>query len=176
MYPTSFKQLKPLAPQTQWSNIKLLALDVDGTLTDGGMYYGVDGEVMKKFYTPDGMGIKCVQALGIEVLIITGEQSPIVSARARKLGIEQVFLGIKDKLTVLGNYLAKQHLHWEQVCYVGDDINDLDVMEKVAIACAPQNAVPEIQQVAHLLMNRSGGQGAVRDVCDLVRWSHLKKN
>lgn len=172
MHATSYQQINPFTAHTEWSQIKLLALDVDGTLTDGGMYYGVDGEVMKKFYTPDGMGIKCVQALGIEVLIITGEQSPIVSARAKKLGIEQVFLGIKDKLLVLGDYLAKKNLLWADVCYVGDDINDLDVMKKVAIACAPQHAAPEIIQIAHLLMNRAGGQGAVRDVCDLIRWSH----
>lgn len=159
-------------PALDWGRIRLLVLDVDGTLTPGTMYYGPEGEALKRFHTHDGQGIGAVSRLGVQVAIITGEGSPIAPARARKLGIKEVNTGVENKLPVLREICVRLDVTFEEVAYVGDDVGDLMVMRAVGeaggIPCAVADARPEIMAIAHYLCPSRGGYGAVRDVCDRI--------
>ncbi|MBI4495228.1 MAG: HAD hydrolase family protein [Chloroflexi bacterium] len=148
--------------------VRLLALDVDGVLTDGGMYYGPAGEVLKKFNTRDGMGLQLVREAGLCVALVTGEDSPIVRSRAAKLRLEDVFCGIQDKLACLDALLERLGLAREQVAYVGDDVNDLPVLQVVGLAVAVADAARAVRAVCHYVTARPGGAGAVREVCELL--------
>lgn len=148
--------------------ISLVLLDVDGVLTDGGMYYGNDGEILKKFNTRDGMGIGRLQDAGIEVILVTGENSPVVSARAKKLGINEVHLGIDDKLTRVEAIRHERGLSWEALAYMGDDLNDIEVLRRVGFAATVADARPEIRAIAHYTAEARGGQGAVRELSDMI--------
>lgn len=149
-------------------DIRLLVLDVDGTLTDGGMYYSADGEAMKRFNTRDAMGIRAVQRAGIIVALCTGEDSDIVRARAKKLDIRHARCGIKDKLECITEIAVALDYPWREIAYVGDDWNDREVMENVGLAFAVADAAKEIKKIAHYVTTRSGGHGAVREVCELL--------
>lgn len=148
--------------------IRLLAVDVDGTLTDGAMYFGADGEVMKRFDTRDGHGMVHLMRSGIEVAFITSENSPIVSARARKLGVRRVYLGCKDKLPQLRSLCGEMGLTLEQVAYVGDDINDTDCLREAGFSACPCDAVDGISELTDYTCRRGGGRGAVREVCNMI--------
>jgi YrbI family 3-deoxy-D-manno-octulosonate 8-phosphate phosphatase len=149
-------------------NVRLLCVDVDGVLTDAGMYYGPDGEVMKKFNTRDGMGLARVRAEGIAVAIVSGEDSAIVHARAAKLQIDDVFSGIADKRAVVDELCARKGLALEQVAFIGDDLNDLPALECVGLPCAVADAAAPVKAVAAYVTERRGGDGAVREVCELL--------
>jgi 3-deoxy-D-manno-octulosonate 8-phosphate phosphatase (KDO 8-P phosphatase) len=149
-------------------NVRLLCVDVDGVLTDAGMYYGPDGEVLKKFNTRDGLGLARVRAAGVAVAIISGEDSAIVHARAAKLKIDDVFSGVADKLEVLENLCAARNVDHDEVAYVGDDLNDLSAMKNVGLACAVADAAEPVKAVAHYVTHHRGGDGAVREVCELI--------
>ncbi len=161
--------VRPGAP-LRWDAVKLLALDVDGTLTPGTMYYDADGEALKRFHTHDGQGIALARRAGVAVAIITAEDTPIAPARARKLGLDLVRIGVKEKLPVLRELAAGMAVSLAQVCYVGDDLGDVSCLEAVkaegGIACAVADARPEARRAANWLAHRKGGEGAVRDVCD----------
>lgn len=148
--------------------LRLLALDVDGVLTDGGMYYGESGEELKKFQTRDGMGIKLLQAEGFITAIVTMERTKIVQRRAKKLGIPEVHQGIHDKLAVLRELVVKYGLSLGEVAYMGDDVNDLAALRAVGFAGAPADCMDAVRPVVHYLCRRNGGQGAVREVADLI--------
>ena len=143
-------------------------MDVDGVLTDGGMYYSENGEVMKKFNTRDGMGIELLRKNGIIPAIITQEESKVVLKRAEKLKVEEVYIGIKDKLQVIGDLMVKYKLSLDEVAYIGDDINDLAVLKKVGLSFAPSDAIPEVKEVVHHALSRRGGEGAVREAIDFI--------
>jgi YrbI family 3-deoxy-D-manno-octulosonate 8-phosphate phosphatase len=149
-------------------NVRLLCVDVDGVLTDAGMYYGPEGEVMKKFNTRDGMGLARVRAVGVAVAIVSGEDSAIVHARAAKLQIDDVFSGIADKRAVVHELCARQGLALEQVAFIGDDLNDLPALECVGLPCAVADAAAPVKAVAAYVTERRGGDGAVREVCELL--------
>ena len=149
-------------------NVRLLCVDVDGVLTDAGMYYGPDGEVMKKFNTRDGMGLARVRASGVKVAIISGEDSAIVHARAAKLQIDDVFSGISNKRAVIDELCARHDLALEQVAFIGDDLNDLPALECVGLPCAVSDAAEPVKAVAAYITERRGGDGAVREVCELL--------
>ncbi|TNF32241.1 MAG: N-acylneuraminate cytidylyltransferase [Deltaproteobacteria bacterium] len=148
--------------------VKLLVTDVDGVLTDGGMYYGPDGEVMKKFSTRDGEGLARARAAGIEVAIMTGEDSDIVSARAKKLGIQRVFRGAKDKVALLEGLLAELGLGWHQLAYIGDDRNDFGALARAGVPACPRDAEPEARRLARFVCTRDGGRGCVRELVDAL--------
>ena len=148
--------------------VRLLCVDVDGVLTDAGMYYGPDGEVLKKFNTRDGLGLARVRAAGVAVAIISGEDSAIVHARAAKLQIGDVFSGVSDKLGAIRDLCRRGQYALEDVAYIGDDLNDLAAMECVGLACAVADAADPIKAVAHYVTQRRGGDGAVREVCELI--------
>lgn len=148
------------------SKVKLLALDIDGVLTDGGLYYTETGEELKKFNVKDGMGIKQVMQAGIQVAIITTSNSSSVLHRAKKLGISHVFLGAEDKLSILEDLCLQLQLSMEQVAYIGDDINDLPVLQAVGCPITVADAMPQNLELAAYITHKPGGHGAVREVCD----------
>lgn len=148
--------------------VRLLAVDVDGVLTDAGMYYGASGEMLKKFNTRDAMGLALVRAEGLAVAIISGEDSPIVASRAAKLGIADVFCGVQDKLSCLDGLLGRIGLSREQVAYVGDDVNDLPLLRQVGLAIAVADAARLVRDASQYVTLRRGGDGAVREVCELL--------
>jgi N-acylneuraminate cytidylyltransferase len=148
--------------------VRLLCVDVDGVLTDAGMYYGPDGEVLKKFNTRDGMGLARVREAGIAVAIISGEDSAIVHARAAKLQIDEVLCGAADKLGAVSELCSRHGLELSDVAFVGDDLNDLSALERVGLACAVADAAEPVVAAAHYVTRRRGGDGAVREVCELL--------
>lgn len=151
-----------------WS-LKLFITDVDGTLTDGGMYYDEQGNEWKKFNTRDGKGLALLQAKGIKVMFLTSEDTPIVARRAAKLKVDFVCMGVKDKLAFLEEFFA-QHLEFSfaSTAYIGDDVNDVPAMERVGIAAAPADAMPENKNAAAYLCALSGGAGCVREFCEYL--------
>jgi YrbI family 3-deoxy-D-manno-octulosonate 8-phosphate phosphatase len=148
--------------------VRLVVLDVDGVLTDAGMYDSESGEEWKKFNTRDGHGIVLAQSAGVRVAIVTREQTAIVARRAAKLRIADVHQGVLDKLPVVQGLASKHGVTREAICYVGDDLGDLAAMRWVGLSVAVADAVPAIRRVAHWVTRRAGGQGAVREVCDLI--------
>jgi len=148
--------------------IKLLLLDVDGVLTDGRIIFDSNGVESKFFNVKDGHGIKMVQRAGIEVGIISGRQSQVVTNRAAELGINRVYQGSLDKLTPYRETLAVTGLADEQVAFVGDDVIDIPILRRVGFAAAPADAVEEIFPYVHFQTRNRGGWGAVREVCDLL--------
>jgi YrbI family 3-deoxy-D-manno-octulosonate 8-phosphate phosphatase len=148
--------------------VKLLCVDVDGVLTDAGMYYGPDGEVLKKFNTRDGMGLARVREAGVAVAIISSEDSAIVHARAAKLKIDDVFCGASNKRLAIDELCAKHGLELDEVAFIGDDLNDLPALECVGLACAVADAADPVQAVAHYVTTRRGGDGAVRELCEFL--------
>ncbi|MEP7243193.1 MAG: 3-deoxy-manno-octulosonate-8-phosphatase KdsC [Gammaproteobacteria bacterium] len=150
------------------SDIQLLVLDVDGVLTDGRIYFGPRGEVLKVFDVRDGYGIKLLMKAGVQVAIITGRRSAMVAARAKELGIKHVFQGAQDKLPVFERLCKKLKLTAAQCAYVGDDVVDVPVMEAVGLSFAVADAHPEALKAADMATPNAGGRGAVRDICDLL--------
>ena len=156
------------APPKLLKRIRALVLDVDGVLTDGGMYYGPMGEGLKRFNVKDGMGLRLVIEAGIAVALISGENSEILRRRAEKLQIADVFIGIEDKLKTMETFLAGKKIALDEAAYVGDDVNDLAPMEKAGLPIAVADAVPEVRKAAKWVTSRRGGDAAVREVCDAI--------
>jgi len=149
-------------------SVRLLALDVDGVLTDGRLYFDQAGQEMKAFSTRDGMGIKALQRSGIPVALITGRQSSIVSKRADELAIKLVFQGANDKLHALQALLDASGLDAGQVCYAGDDWMDLPVLDRVGFSATVADADPVVRQRVDWVSAETGGMGAVRALCNLI--------
>jgi 3-deoxy-D-manno-octulosonate 8-phosphate phosphatase (KDO 8-P phosphatase) len=150
------------------ATIKMLVLDVDGVLTDGSLYFDSAGNEMKAFSTRDGLGLRCLQRCGIELALITGRQSEIVSQRAIQLGIRHVYQGRNDKLDAFNHLLEKTGFDEQQVCYAGDDWIDLPVLERVGLAVTVPDADKIVKSCAHWVTSLGGGKGAVREICNLV--------
>lgn len=150
------------------ARIELAVFDMDGVFTDGRLYYGARGEQLKVFHVRDGHGIKLLLHRGIRVAVISGRRSPAVTQRMRELGIRHVFQGRDDKLPVLQALLRKLKLDWQQVACVGDDVVDLPLLESAGLAIAVADAQPELRAHAHYVTGARGGEGAVREVCDLL--------
>ena len=150
------------------SNIRMLVLDVDGVLTDGKLYFDHAGNEMKAFNTRDGMGIKALQRVGIEVAVITGRRSEAVVQRMAQLGVKHVYQGREDKLTAFMDLLEQTGLESHQVCFAGDDWIDLPVMIRVGLAVSVADAEERVKEQAHWITSRNGGDGAVREICNLI--------
>ena len=148
--------------------IKLLLLDVDGVLTDGRLYYGNSGEELKAFDIQDGLGIKLLQSAGIEVGIITGRSSDLVKRRAKELSIDPVIQGREDKLTALNELLKDMNFNIEEIAFVGDDLPDLAVVRRVGLGITPANGNHILASQALWQTKKSGGNGAVREVAELI--------
>jgi len=156
------------ALQERAAAIRMLVLDVDGVLTDGNLYFDNAGNEMKAFNTRDGLGIKALQKCGIEVAIITGRKSEIVSQRMRELEIQHVYQGREHKLKSFTHLLDATGLDADQVCYAGDDWIDLPVLVRVGLAVTVADADEYVKDHVHWITQRKGGQGAVREICNLI--------
>ena len=153
-----------------------MILDVDGVLTDGGLYYGGQDQALRRFHIQDGQGLKALQQEGIQVAIVTSHCSESVSRRTQELGIVDVHQGVSDKLAEVTEIIGKLELQWSAVAYVGDDIVDLPVMTLVGLPIAVANAVDEVKRVSKYVTRRPGGEGAVREVCDMLLRMAAGKN
>lgn len=150
-------------------DIRLLIVDVDGTLTDGGMYYDRNGEAMKKFDTRDAKGMLMLRDTGVRVCVVTAEDSAAVAARMRKLGISDYFPGVKDKPAWLREHGARWQISLAQTAYIGDDLNDLEGLRSAGLSFCPADAVPAVRRAVRYVCAASGGAGAVREACDMIR-------
>ncbi|MGC9016558.1 MAG: KdsC family phosphatase [Caldimicrobium sp.] len=148
--------------------IKLLLLDVDGVLTDGGIIITGDGEEIKIFSVLDGMGIKLLQKAGVEVGILSGRFSPVMKHRSKELGIDLLYQGELAKLPAFEKILKEKELKVEEVAYMGDDWLDIPILKRVGLAIGVPNAWPPVNNYVHYITQREGGKGAVREVCDLI--------
>lgn len=148
--------------------VRLLVLDVDGVLTDGGLYYDATGLIIKRFDVHDGIGIRLLQSEGIEVAVISGMDVPCVDRRLEVLGVTEKHGGFDNKATVLQEILDRKGLDWSEVAYLGDDWVDLAPMLRVGLPVAVDNARPEVKEVARMVTVARGGHGAVRELCDFI--------
>ncbi|MEZ7891056.1 MAG: HAD-IIIA family hydrolase [Candidatus Wallbacteria bacterium] len=151
-----------------FSHIKLIAMDVDGVLTNGEIIMSTNGEEIKAFSVHDGVGIKLAHAAGIATAIITGRSSSIVAKRAQELGVGDVFQGVTNKETIFEELLAKYNLKEYNVAYIGDDINDLGILKRAGVKIATLNAVTEVKDIADFTTEFEGGRGAVRDAINTI--------
>jgi len=154
-------------------SVKLVILDVDGVMTDGGIYYGASdsGEVveLKRFEITDGLGVKLLQRAGIEVAIVTGRRSEVVARRAKELAIEEVHQDPgAEKLPIVSEMLSRKRLAWQNVAYLSDDLADIPVLRRAALPVAVENAVPEVMSIALWRTGRPGGAGAVREFAEAL--------
>ena len=148
--------------------IRLLVLDVDGTMTDGGVYYDGAGNEMKKFAINDGAGLVLARAAGLQVMICTGRASEAVRRRAEELKVTYLYQGVADKAAFLRGFLAEQGLRREEVAYCGDDLNDLAAMALCGFVTCPADATPAVARRADYRCPRRGGEGAVRDAVEEI--------
>ncbi|MGJ9385332.1 HAD-IIIA family hydrolase [Salipaludibacillus sp. CF4.18] len=152
-----------------WKNINLLICDVDGVMTDGGMYYTESGDEIKKFNTKDGMGIERLKQAGIKVMILTGEDNILVKHRAEKLNIDYLYKGIDDKKKFLEAFLEKNKaFHFSKTAYIGDDLNDLEAMSASAFSAVPNDGHDQLKSQADYVCSLNGGNGCVREWCDFI--------
>ncbi|MBK6868906.1 MAG: HAD hydrolase family protein [Burkholderiales bacterium] len=148
--------------------IRVALFDVDGVLTDGGLYFSAEGETLKRFHTLDGHGIKLLARAGITPCVISGRDSAPLRLRLRTLGVEHLRLGTEDKLPAAQALLAELGLDWAQTAAIGDDWPDLPLLRRAAFACAPPQAHVEARAAAHHITDAAGGAGAAREFCDLL--------
>jgi 3-deoxy-D-manno-octulosonate 8-phosphate phosphatase (KDO 8-P phosphatase) len=149
-------------------DVRVAFFDVDGVLTDGGLLFSEAGETLKRFNTLDGHGLKLLQRAGITPAVITGRDSAPLRVRLKALGVEHAVFGTEDKQPAAEQILARLGLAWHQAAAMGDDWPDLPVMRRSAFACAPANAHVEVRHAAHLVTHARGGDGAARELCDLL--------
>lgn len=150
------------------ARIVLLLSDCDGVLTDTGVYYSRDGEQLKRFSIRDGMGVERLRNIGVDVGFVTGEVTGPLVKRAEKLKVTELYVGIKDKAAVVQSIVTARGIDWDQVAFIGDDVNDIEVMKLVGLAGTPADATSFAKEVAHFVTPSRGGHGAFRDVAELI--------
>ena len=149
--------------------IRLVVLDVDGTMTDGRLYYGAQGEQMKAFDVRDGHGLRLLQMFGnVKLAVLTGRRADLVMQRCKELSIEHVVGQSRAKGAAIEKICADLGISLKETAYMGDDVNDLPALNKVAFSCAPRDAAPEVLREVHWVSSRPAGQGAVRELCEIL--------
>ena len=159
---------------TRAQGVKIAFFDVDGVLTDGGLYISANGEEFKRFHTLDGHGLKLIKRAGIEPVVITGRDSAALRHRLQALGVERAIYGTEDKLPAAQKVLESLGLSWSQAAAIGDDWPDLPVLQQAQLAVAPPNAHCEVLQAVHCVTQAGGGQGAAREFCDLLLMANAR--
>jgi 3-deoxy-D-manno-octulosonate 8-phosphate phosphatase (KDO 8-P phosphatase) len=159
---TSLKQ------QSKLKKIKLVISDVDGVLTDGSMYYSSKGEELKKFHTRDGMGVELLLEKNIPTILISKEKSKIVTSRAKKIRVSLTKIGIIKKENELSKICAKFNVKPNEIAYIGDDVNDKEIMKLVGFSAAPKDAIFSIKKIANYTCLKKGGEGAFRELADII--------
>jgi len=150
------------------SKIKLVAFDVDGVMTNGEIIYSESGEELKIFNAKDGHGVVMLNYKGFITAIITARQTSVVDRRAKDLDITHVYQGAKNKLIALQDLMEKYNLNFSEIAYVGDDMPDICVLDKVGLAFCPNDAVEEVKKICHFISSKKGGKGAVREISDFI--------
>ena len=153
--------------QDRLAKIKLLAMDVDGTLTDGSMIFG-NGEQVKVFSVYDGLGLRLAMNYGLKIAWVTGNITDIVAQRAQSIGVEEVYQGVRHKSQIIRDIAARHGISLEEIAYIGDDLNDLPAFEQAGFCFAPANAVEEVKARAAMVTERCGGRGAVREALEAI--------
>jgi 3-deoxy-D-manno-octulosonate 8-phosphate phosphatase (KDO 8-P phosphatase) len=148
--------------------IRLFATDVDGVLTDAGMYYSESGDEWKKFNTRDGMGIKLLQKAGLITAIVTQERTRLVARRAEKLAIPELHQGVMDKLAVIRDMAERHGISLRHIAYIGDDVNDIEVLKVVGFSATPADGLPQVRKVVDHVCQLKGGEGAVRELAEMI--------
>ena len=164
----------------QLQRMQLLVLDVDGVLTDGGLWFDASGQLIKRFDVRDGLGIRLLQQAGVEIALLSGGQGGATEVRARQLGIQHCLVGIKDKVKALDALQTQLNVTPAETVFVGDDLNDLAVRPVVGLLLAPADACAPVRNGADLVLRRRGGHGAVRELAERIlqargRWSGLSR-
>ena len=149
-------------------SVKLLSCDVDGVLTDGGLYYDSEGRETRRFHVLDGLGIQNLMDAGVQVCIISRSTTTAIAHRAKALGIEHCYLGVKNKLKTMHHLLEELKLDLKDVAHVGDDLNDLELLLAVGLPLTVPRAVKEVKDVAKFITEKNGGDGAVREITDMI--------
>ena len=148
--------------------IKIVLTDVDGVLTDGGMYYTQEGDIMKKFHTRDGMGVTLLRKNSIPTVIITKEKTSIVKQWSSNMKISKLYDGIIEKESMIENISKEFHVNAEEMAYIGDDVNDIKLLEKVGFSASPNDGMEIIRKKCDYICEKNGGDGAFREVVDLI--------
>jgi|TARA_B100001105_G_scaffold32606_1_gene22835 YrbI family 3-deoxy-D-manno-octulosonate 8-phosphate phosphatase len=148
--------------------IKLIATDVDGVLTDGGMYYSSKGDVLKKFHARDGMAVSILKKNTIPTVIITKERNQIVKKWSSKMNIDKLFDGVKNKEEVVSKLCKSYGLSENNIAYIGDDVNDLEILKKTGFAATPKDGNLEVKKIVDYICKNRGGEGVLREICDLI--------
>jgi len=148
--------------------IKIVLTDVDGVLTDGGMYYSSKGDVMKKFHVRDGMGVTLLRKNKIPTIIVTKEKNPIIRQWAKKMKIEKVYEGILQKEVIINEIYKTFNVTPQELAYIGDDVNDVELMKKVGFSAAPKDGAEQIKKVADYICKSKGGEGVLREIADII--------
>lgn len=151
--------------------VKLLSCDVDGVLTDGGLYYDAEGKELRRFHVLDGLGIQNLMDTGVQVCIISRSSTTAIAHRAKALGIDHCYLGVKNKLETMNHLLSELKLDLKDVAHIGDDLNDLELLLAVGLPITVPRAVKEVKDIAKLITERNGGDGAVREITDMITLS-----
>lgn len=150
------------------AKIQLLILDVDGVLTNGKIYYNDNGTQAKAFYVPDGLGMKMLLRSGVAIAVISGKFSTATKNRLQELGVKHIYLGHENKTAVFAKLVKKLKIQHNAIAYVGDDIPDLPLMQRVGLSIAVKNAQPLVLKTATIVTKNCGGKGAIREICDLI--------
>ena len=149
-------------------NIKILLTDVDGVLTDGGMYYNSKGDFMKKFHARDGMGVTLLRKKGIPTIIVTKEKTDIVRKWASKMKIAKIFDGIQNKEKIVDEICKKYKVTASQIGYIGDDVNDIELLKKVGFSATPKDGIIEVRKIVDYICKKNCGEAAFREIADLL--------
>ncbi len=152
----------------QLKTVKLLSLDVDGILTDGGLYYTETGDELRKFNVKDGMGMKKAREAGVELCIISASTTNAIQERGKRLGLDHVYTGAKNKIEILQKICDQLGINLDNVAHMGDDLNDIPIMEKIGTPVTVSDAVEIVKEHTVYITQKKGGQGAVREICDLL--------
>jgi YrbI family 3-deoxy-D-manno-octulosonate 8-phosphate phosphatase len=154
---------------TDYFKIKIFLSDVDGVLTDGGMYYTENGDEFKKYSVYDGMGFHLLQKTGVKVGIVTTEDKQMNRRRSNKLGLDYDFHGVKDKLQLIKDLCKQENIFLENIAYIGDDVNCFDLLSNVGVAACPKNAMKKIKSIPNIIqLQKNGGEGVVREFIELI--------
>lgn len=172
--PTTGKSSSRRPSSAVLKGIRLFATDVDGVLTDAGMYYSESGDEWKKFNTRDGMGIKLLQRAGLITAIVTQERTRLVARRAEKLAIPELHQGVMDKLSVIRDMAERHGISLRHIAYIGDDVNDLQALKAVGFSATPADGLPQVRKVVDYICRLKGGEGAVRELAEMILQSRSK--
>lgn len=160
--------MKQIDLKAKIEKVKILVMDIDGTLTDSSVFYSKNGEELKRFSLRDGMGIELLHKSGIKTAFLTSENSPIVIARATKLKIGSVMVGSHNKRKSLEDFSHNIEIPLDEIAYCGDDVNDILAMEIAVFTSCPSDATEEVQKIVDLVLTKKGGMGAVRELCEII--------